>query len=337
MSTSNVSFLGHNITQSARLAELNALMNDLQRQVTTQKRTETMSGLGSDVTPVQRLRADVSATQTYMDNIDMGTIRIKNMTEAMQEAIKIGQTLMGSINIQVREGTVDLQQIKILAQDALNFMGDLMNTEVNGRYIFSGNDTANAPMADLATLNNNTAAEINNWLSGAQTVATSLSNVDSFTTAQQGYSSTVGSAGPSFIRADTSVEIDYTVKADSSGFQSILKGLALAANLEIPNPAVDVGTLPEMHEILDHILSITSDGITDLQSQQMGLGSKLNLLDSINERHRNDHTSFQNLVSKIEDVDTTTAIIKLQALQQQLTASYQVTRTVSQLSLVNFL
>lgn len=329
--------MGQNIAQSGRLAELNTLLNDLQRQVTTQKKSETLSGLGIDASPVQRMRADISITQTYMDNIDVGTTRIKNMTDAMQQVINLGQNLMGSITIQVREGTVDLQQIKTLARDALSFMRDLMNTEINGRYIFSGNDTANAPHADLDLLNANTAAEIDNWLSGAQSSATALSNIDNFTSTQQGYSTTVGSAGASFIRADNTVEIDYTVKADSSGFQDILKGLAMAANLKIPNPATDVGTMPEFHSILDRIMSITSAGIKNVQDQQMGLGSKLTLITAIRDRHESDHTGFQNLVSKIEDVDTTTAIVQLQALQQQLTASYQVTHVVSQLSLINFI
>ena len=337
MSTNNVSFLGQNTLQSARLGELNSLLSDLQRQVTTQKKTDTMSGLGIDATPVQRLRANIGVTETYMNNIDVGTIRVKSMTDSMQQIINLGQNLMGSITVQVREGSIDLQQIKILAEDAISFMKDLMNTEVNGRYIFSGNDTANAPYTDLDLMNTNTATEINNWLSGAQPVATALANIDAFTTAQQGYSPTVGSAGPSFIRADDSVEIDYTIKADSAGFQAILKGLAMAANLQIPDPATDIGTLPELHDILDHILSITNDGVHSLQDEQMGLGSKLTLMDSIRERHQNDHTGFQNLVSKIEDVDTTSAIIQLQALQQQLTASYQVTKTVSQLSLINFI
>lgn len=337
MATNNISFLGQNLAQGSRLAELNALLGDLQRQVTTQKKSETLAGLGIDATPVQRLRANIGITSTYINNIDVGTIRIKNMTDAMQEVIKLGQNLMGSINVQVREGRVDLEQIKTLARDGIAFMRDLMNTEVNGRYIFAGNDTSNEPYADLDLLNTNVSNELASWLSGGQSAATALSNIDGYSSSQMGYSATVTTAGSIFIRADTTVEIDYTVKADSDGFQNILRGLSLAANLDLPDPSIDVGTLPEFHDILDHILSVTSSGINDMQNDQMGLGSKINLLDAIHDRLQNDHTNFQNMVSKVEDVDTTEAIIKLQALQQQLTASYQVTRTVSELSLVNFI
>lgn len=337
MATNNISFLGQNLAQGGRLAELNALLGDLQRQVTTQKRSETLAGLGIDATPVQRLRANIGITSTYINNIDVGTIRIKNMTDAMQEVIKLGQNLMGSINVQVREGRVDLEQIKTLARDGIAFMRDLMNTEVNGRYIFAGNDTSNEPYADLDLLNTNVSNELASWLSGGQSVAATLSNIDGYSSSQMGYSATVTTAGSIFIRADTTVEIDYTVKADSDGFQNILRGLSLAANLDLPDPSIDVGTLPEFHEILDHILSVTSSGINDMQNDQMGLGSKINLLDAIHDRLKNDSTNFQNMVSKVEDVDTTEAIIKLQALQQQLTASYQVTHTVSQLSLINFI
>lgn len=337
MATNNISFLGQNLAQGSRLAELNALLGDLQRQVTTQKKSETLAGLGIDATPVQRLRANIGITSTYINNIGVGTIRIKNMTDAMQEVIKLGQNLMGSINVQVREGRVDLEQIKTLARDGIAFMRDLMNTEVNGRYIFAGNDTSNEPYADLDLLNTNVSNELASWLSGGQSAATALSNIDGYSSSQMGYSATVTTAGSIFIRADTTVEIDYTVKADSDGFQNILRGLSLAANLDLPDPSIDVGTLPEFHDILDHILSVTSSGINDMQNDQMGLGSKINLLDAIHDRLKNDHTNFQNMVSKVEDVDTTEAIIKLQALQQQLTASYQVTHTVSQLSLVNFI
>ena len=58
---------------------------------------------------------------------------------------------------------------------------------------------------------------------------------------------------------------------------------------------------------------------------------------SIADRHETDMATLEGLTGNAENIDTTEAIAKLQSVQTQMTASYEITRIVSQLSLVNFL
>ena len=67
------------------------------------------------------------------------------------------------------------------------------------------------------------------------------------------------------------------------------------------------------------------------------LASKFGLVKSIRENHVSDLNLNLTQVDKIENADPTTVLTSLQALQNQMTASYEVTRIVSQLSLLNFL
>lgn len=56
--TSGLSFLSQSQTQIARLKQLNTTLVDLQRQLTTQKKHENLSGFGVAAQSVQQLRTD---------------------------------------------------------------------------------------------------------------------------------------------------------------------------------------------------------------------------------------------------------------------------------------
>ena len=337
MSIGGTSFLERSLTQANRLKDLNTTLIDLQRQVTTQKKSETLSGLGLEAENIQRHRTEANQTQVYIDNIDTASSRINTMTDIMERVTELGQQLMGSIQTQVREGTVDIQQIHSIARNGLDFIQQMLNIEIGGRHLFAGTDTTNNPLADMATLNANFQTEVADWLSGAQTEAALESNVDAFLAGSLGYAPTLSSSGTVFARIHDNIDLDYTVRADSAGFQQVLKGLALAANLEIPDPSIDIGTMPEFHDILDKIIRVTSSGINEVRSDLSALGGKLNLMQSLKENHTRDIELLKSAIADVENADTTETVLKLQSVQQQLTASYEITRVVNQLSLINYI
>jgi len=61
------------------------------------------------------------------------------------------------------------------------------------------------------------------------------------------------------------------------------------------------------------------------------------LVNSTIEQHKTDQSTLSGIVDDLENVDMSEAIIKLQTLQTQLTASFQTANVVQSMSLVNFL
>lgn len=335
--TSGISSLGQTIAQQNRLRNLQLQMADLQRQIATQKKEETYSGFGFDSLTLQRYRMDKGRTESYLSNITTVTTRINLMSDAMERASTIGRSLISSIINQPREGDIDMETISKMATDNISFLRDLLNTNLDGRYLFAGSDTGVMPFSGQTTMENNFEAEITDWLDGTITTTQLINNAEGFNTVQLGFDNGLGSSGNVSIRIEETTEIDYTVMGNANGFQDIMRALAFAANLTKPDPAGDVPTEEEFHEALDHIVTIAQRGVAALDGASTTLGSKFNLITSLKDSHEQDKALFENLISEIEDTDMTAAVAQLQAIQTNLTASYEVTRIVSQLSLVNFI
>ncbi len=336
-STNGVSFLGQSSAQQTRLRSMQLSLAELQRQLTTQKKHETYSGVGFDSLTLQKYRMEKGRVESYLGNITDVTTRINLMSNSMTRASDVGRSLIESIETEVREGNIDLETIKTLARDNLAFLRDLVNTNIVGRYLFAGSDSKVPPYTNSNGTDTAMQAEVANWLNGTQTSSQLLTSITGYNPTQLGFDPALGSSGSVSIRIEETTEIDYTVMGNSNGFDDIMRALSFIANLELPDPATDVATLSQFHDVLEGITAIAKRGIDTLDAANTTLGSKFNLITSIQETHTQDMALYDKLIGDIENADTTETVTKIQALQTQMTASYEVTRIVSQLSLVNFL
>ncbi len=332
-----ISFAGQSKAQSTRLLDLRSSLLDLQRQMATQKRSDDFSGLGVDTGTVQRLRTEGNETSAYMKTIDRISIRTRIMSEAMTEAVDVAREVVNSMRLQIREGDIEIGAVRTIAQENLRFLQELVNSTNNGTYVFAGNDVRNPPLDNMATLNSNMQTEVTDWLNGTQTSNQLIGDVQSMSGTALGYSTSLQSAGDVLVKIDSNVEVNYTVKGDGNGFSDIIKGVALMANLQDPDPAVDVGTKAEFFQIYDEIITTVSQGIQNLDRENFNLSSKNSLMNNIQERHIKDKGILETILAKTENVDLSETIVKLQAVESQLTASYETTRVVSELTLINFI
>jgi flagellar hook-associated protein 3 FlgL len=336
MTINKVSFLGSSQAQIARLRDLNTTLNDLTRQIASRKKHATLAGFGADAATIQRNRMDKNRVQSYLDNLTSVTNRIKQMDLAMTSARKaVGQVIEG-IATAVHDSASDVSTLSTIARNALAFVQNLANLQHDGRYLFAGSDTASRPFQDASTLNNNFQAEIADWLDGTNSTAQLIANVNAFTTADLGLNPGLSASGPVAVRIDDETELDYTVRADQDGFQDIIQALALMANLPVPGPA-DIPTTADLENVVQQVLTMARAGVEKLDNAATRLGSNFNLIKAVQETHQQDVALLDGFISDAEDADTTEVVARLQSLQTQLQASYEVTRIASQLSLVNFL
>ncbi len=335
--SSGVSLLGQSKAQSGRLLDLQRTIDDLQRQATTQKKYETLSGFGASSKSVLRYRTDISNLTTYTNNIDLATSRIKVMNTAMESASKIGQDLIGAIGVQVVGGEVDIEAIRVVAQSGLEFLQTLINTQADDRYVFAGSAVTTPPLASRSAVDIQTQSQLTNWKNGTLSTSQLISNMNSMSDTAIGFDPTIGTAGPVSMRIDQDVEINYEVIAPNNGFDKLMTALSFAANLEIPNDATDVPDMAAFTEVLLQIENLAREGVKEITSASSQLSSTYAVADRMREGHVQEKAVLQGLLDSKENADPTETLIKLQALQIQLEAAYQVTSTVSRLSLVNFI
>lgn len=330
------SFLGQSNTQIARLKRLNADMADLQRQVSTQKKYEDFKGFGAAAQNIQDYRMTKEHLQVYMTNIDATIPRVNLMTDSMTQATDLTHQLTGMLQVEMRKGTIAINTLNTLADQNLNFVHDLANTKLDGRYLFAGSDTQSEPMIDQDLLKNNMETQVDDWLNGVITTDQLIAAVDAMTPTELGMNPALTAAGTVNVRINQSTEVDYTSKADSNGLQDVVRVMALAAKLKLPG-ATDTPTLDEFHQVIDYIMSKGKTAVDTIQQEQVTLASKFTIISDVKDKHQQDMGLMDQLLIKNENVDLNEAVTKLQSLQTQLSSSYEVTRILSQLTLANFL
>ena len=156
----------------------------------------------------------------------------------------------------------------------------------------------------------------------------------------QGFSGSLASAKKVFVRADDTVELDYTVLANAQPLKDIIAGITALKNIG------DLGSSPGATEaekrenffaVFNNISSFLTAAVDDLDLIRFDLGTVDANLGDIKSNHKTEKNVLLDTISNIEDVDMNEVALKVTALSTQLEASYQVTALISQLNLSNFL
>lgn len=320
-----------------RIGALRKQLFEANRQIATGKKTETFSGLGAQSQQLQSLRADASQIDRYIAGINTVEVRTSAMETGLAAITDLASELLDGLRLQVKEGSIELDALQNIARENLRFIQDILNTEINGRYIFAGTDSGNAPYASAVTLNNNIQSEISDWLDGTQTINQFLTDVHAFADTDLGYNGTISGAGDVFARIDKNLEINYTVKADGAGLQDIIRGLSVIANIQFPDPMVDIGTDSEFFQIITDVTRTLESGIADINNERLKLSNVVKTMLGRKEQHEKDEIILRGFADDIENVDMAEVIARLQQIEVQLQASFEATAMVNSLSLVNIL
>ncbi len=129
---------------------------DLQRQLGTGKLADTFGGYESKtrITSLS-LRAEMSATEGYQRSITDASLRIKIGTQTITRFSDIA-SLTRSDSFGNGFDLVDGTQTAVQrgAKTSLDEMLSLLNTDINGRYIFAGKNTDNPPVLSTTLILN---------------------------------------------------------------------------------------------------------------------------------------------------------------------------------------
>jgi len=332
---SNVSLIGQTSAQSERLAALRQQMNDLSRVVTTGQVSDTYSGLGTAAEQVLNLNSQQPLLQSYLTNITDVSNNMTLMNNALTSITDVGNQLVSAIQTQLENSPTDQQDIQQLAKQGLQTVEDMINQNYNGQYLFAGSNGDTQPFVDGGTLNSNFVNQINSWLSTGDTTGL-LSNINGFSSTNLGLSPALANTGDVTAQIGDNQTVDYTINAANPGFESIIKALTLVANTPYPT-ATDTATGSDYENVMNSALGMVQQGVSQVNATTTTLAGKFEEVDAAKTDNTNDLTLVQNQLSTLTAADTTTAITEMQTLQTQLTASYQVTNMVSNLSLVNYL
>ncbi|RAI40553.1 flagellin [Rhodoplanes roseus] len=265
-------------------------------------------GLGSTSRRVLELQTAVTQSAAYSDAATNAGSRIEIMYSAMSQMTDLLTTLQSSITSATDAGTLDDGTVSSLTTsmgEYLDEFGSLLNTQYEGRYLFSGAmiDTAPVDLDDYP----------------AQTVP-STESTDYYK----------GDDAIASVRVSTEQVVEYGVTADDPAFEKALRAFSIMANLSSGTETLDSDTLNEA-------LSLTKTALSGVSTIQTKLSINANTL----EKAASLQTSFQDQATSLEstltDVDVAAAAAELATRQTQLQAAYSAIAKIQSLSLADYL
>jgi flagellar hook-associated protein 3 FlgL len=351
-------------------------LQELSDQIATGKKGSRFGDFGpSDSRISLDLRPTLDRFEVYTRNMNLSKGRTDIMETVLKRVSDIAKDLRDTLTSVQGTGRPPMAPIKEKALKALQEVADLLNTEVDGRYVFAGAESQTKPVtaAGVTALLTSFGAAT---FPGDYTNATAL--IADYTNISLRRDTTTGTIAPTELANPTAslyatavvatpandiavnLRIDdrmdkqiygvpgYTgdvvntsqnqdLRADAFQFREIIRGLAMIATIgEYPK----TGTTAEQQgfdQLVASAKSALQSGKARLDDQIGILGNTSKAIDDT--RIRLDQTSLylKQVLGKAEDVDVADAISKLQLMQTQLQASYRVTARLQDLSLVKFL
>lgn len=285
------------------LASLNDRLESAQREVTSGKKLRDPSDDPDQVSRMLAVRANLARVEQTQANLGRVKTEVDTAEGSLQAAVKLFDRvrILGMIGVNGNQTAQTRQTLADELSGILERMAGLANTQVDGRYVFSG-DT------DKQAAYSYDAAQTPAWSSYQGTATTRQ---------------TMHPTGVPFTIAKTAQEIFDNPDSGLNVYQAIenLRG-AMASNDEAAIQAA-MEPLPGVSGHLNQVLSFYGNVQSQI-TESTDTAAKLKL-------------QFQGQLADIEDADITSAIVEMQQLRFQQQAALEVRGQMPKRSLFDVL
>lgn len=343
-----VSTLGQALAQIERIKQQQIQLGDLQQQLASGKLSQDFAGLDTNITISERARADFNELDIYVDNITRGNVRIEQMLTSLDTIQVQAENAADAMAGQPQEGKIDMSIIRRVTETAFDFVVQLLNVQDGDAYLFSGADSGTPPIQNNGALDSYFGALNPLWESGTLSVSPPnndvteeyISRYDNMGDVNIGFSNSLNDAKKTLLRIDRNVEVDYTVLANDPVLRDVLVTLGTIKNLPDVEDAPGADTAEKQEnffKVFNDLAAKLNNAIDGIDKLKFKLNSAQVVMDKTETIHTKDKNTLLNTIAKVEDADMAETASKLQFLQIQLEATYRVTASIREFSLVNFI
>lgn len=298
---------------------------DLQIQVSSGLRAQRYTGIASDAHRLVSLQASQSRTAQYVKSNQIVDSRLtameNNVSQVFDSATQFRTLLLNALN---NSNGDDLQ----IAAEAGNFrqqVANLLNVQVDGRYLFAGSRTDVKPV------------ELDGWSPPPNLIPPLTLPLPQV--ASDYYQ---GDAVQHTAEVDADLTVTYGITADEDAFEYVLRAMQY----------VETAGAPPNRDALESALALVNTALgtetpnaargaapiqRDLADLRSLIGTSRRAIEEANTRHEEFTLHLEQNIGDIQSVDVAKALTELSSQQTQLEASYTMLSRLSQLSLLNFL
>ncbi len=296
----------------ATFAQSNKMIADALRvqSVMAEKQTQESSGListdyggyGSDAQHVVNLQVSVTRAQSYIDAATLADSKVQVMYSAVGSMTDILTQLRSQLSAASTGSSTETNSVISSAQQMLEEMGSLMNTQYDGQYVFGGGKTDTAPV------------DLSSFSAGA----------GSLTTADTSYYG--GDDEIASVRVAADQTVSYGVTADNSAFEEVMRVLKFVANSTSLSSS-DISSA----------LDLASTALDDTAAVQAKLSNAASSIETASARQTDYKSYAETLSSDLTSVDVAAITAQLSTYESQLTASYSALGKILSMNLASYL
>lgn len=236
-----------------------ARVSDLQTQASSGYKSRDYAGIANSTQRLLNLEGEYTRTEQYLRNTTQGKLRLQSMETAVDSMLTIA-TSMKSLLIQASSAQqADDVNITDEATQALQQIGNLLNTNLDGRYLFAGG-RSEEPAVDLEKI-----GAPDNYLSDLDTALTTTTTLASLgvTTGQLQIVSTDVDGN------STTTNVNYNAATDDIGdimdaINSVTTNRAIASLRGLGGSGTP---LLNIENVGNGSITITESGAGDLLAQ----------------------------------------------------------------------
>ncbi|RAI59338.1 flagellin [Roseicella frigidaeris] len=343
----------------ADTAALRLRVETLTRQQATGRKTDSIGDLGAQLPQALTLHAEIARHGVYGTAIDTALTRASVTQTALQRLGDIASEFADKLAVTLDPNdTSSLSLIATRARTAMVEVGQILNTQSGGEYVFGGSDFANPPVPDpdglpnsgLATRIASAVATLGGGNAAAVAAATRAAALDD-SAGVSPFSAFLSDAASGAAEPRRSVTtgdgqtVAYGIAANRNGAavsagettgswaRDLLRGLASLAALT-PAQASSASDYQAFATTIRQGLKSAENALAD---EQGALGQTEARLQAVKDRQSTVTDTLKTQLAGIEEIDLATVLTRLSATKSVLEASYTAIGQLSSLTLTHYL
>ena len=276
-------------------------IQDSQIQISSGFKSQTYTGISSEASRLVSLEGLHTRFDQLNKNNTIIEARLQRMDQAVSTIFDSLTELRNLVLQRINDTAGTSVPLAAVGQNLLDVVAGQLNTQANGRFLFSGTLTTTAP------------------------VILPVPDPTTFGTPEANYYQ--GDSNVLTVRIDDTITISYGITADRTAFQETIASMKAAIE----------GDLTDDSTLLTSALSLAESALASLAGFRAEIGSDMSTIELAKQRNEDFQLFVEQSISDIVNVDIPTAITRLTSDQTILQASFLSLARVGSLSLVNFL
>jgi flagellar hook-associated protein 3 FlgL len=279
-----------------------ATMANMQVQEASGLKSTFLADYGADTQHVINLQVSVTRAQSYVDAATLADSKTEVMYSAIGQISDVVTSLRTALSAATTGSTTEMASAVSTAQQLLQQMGGILNTQYDGQYVFAGAQTS-TPAVDLTSF---------------ETGTNSLSTADT--------SYYEGDNELASVRVSGSQSVTYGVTANNPAFEEVMRVLKYVAN----TPSLTTSDI-------NNALSVVDSAVDDVATVQAKVSSAAAQINTAQSAQSEFMSYAEGLGTDLTSVDVAAITAQLSTYQAQLTASYTAISKVQSLNLASYL